>query len=97
MGNRGGIRRILDHSNRILAMNGQERNCMHLLIQFENCNELEVMEEGKTHGWEPLSWIYHDQPQLVQNYFASINQDFIQYLSNSQKKKHNLNRNNLHD
>ena len=44
----------------MLAMNGQERNCMHLLIQFDNFNEFDVMEEGKTHGWEPLSWIYHD-------------------------------------
>lgn len=51
------------------------------------------MQEGRTHGWEPLSWTLHDQPQLVKDYFASINLDFIQYLSVSQKRKHRVNKN----
>jgi len=83
LNNRGGIQKIVAHEERLLAMNGQERVVMHLLLQLENYCVTDDFELGKNHAWEPVSWVFNDQPQLVRDYFESQDMDFMSYLSNN--------------
>ena len=59
----GGIRQIVGHEERLLAINGQEQLCMHLMLQLNNYQEGDAIVEDKNHRWEAVSWVYSDQPQ----------------------------------
>jgi hypothetical protein len=61
--NRGVITQILEHQLRPVPIDGKETQRMHLMIEWGD-------EAGQqSFSWEPLLWIYRDQPGVVRDYF----------------------------